>query len=792
MTRIHPLRHISARATGVLLVAALLAPAAAHAVSRSWTNAAGGSAGTSTNWNPVGVPTSVDNLQFPLAATYSVSIPSATIPQVINHNYSAGVVNLSTDGTHTMTSSFGVGTTGSGGVNLTGGTIQAQSLYLGLTGGDYGRLTLVPPGGFPPPAPPSFNTTDNSQPCMVGGNGTGRLEILGGSSVTSAGPVLLAAYAAGRCTLNVAGRSNSTFIGSSFTTTNYARIGAFGTAVVKIDNGGKMRVSGITHVGNTSTGNAQLLIGTATTTFTPSFTADQDLLIGDSGNPGQLGGGAIVQVAKGQLNVGGRLSLGDPDGASGFDELLISGGSVIVSGGFSRQTGTGYIHSGGILHLAGGTIVTPPGYSWGVEGSTTRPELWIGNGVLTSAAASVFVGTNGSGLWRVVRPGTQFEATGNVFLGANPTGNGEAVIDSGGVVSAGGQFMVGQSGIGSLTVQGGGRAEGQVVYVGELAGSHGTVLVSGAGSTLQGQPVSIGASSGGPENGVATVESDGRIEATAGGTVDVSSEAGHLIVRDGGSVGGPNVVTSGLLEVDDGLLDTDYTQINATGTLRGHGIMRGRLDSYGLVDPAPTAGLFGTFETDSAAVLWPTSTLAIALGRPGAPGNDSLRVGLNLFLDGTLALEAHPSFLRVPGDEFIIATAAQVFGSFSNVTWNGNPAAGLFSVVVEPTRVKVVVLSTTLDADEAGLPAALRFSALGGTPDMAFALDLPRESMVRVVLFDVNGRQVARVQDGMLAAGTHRLRVPESHIASGMYFARAEVTHDGRTEVRSVKAVRLR
>jgi len=58
---------------------------------------------------------------------------------------------------------------------------------------------------------------------------------------------------------------------------------------------------------------------------------------------------------------------------------------------------------------------------------------------------------------------------------------------------------------------------------------------------------------------------------------------------------------------------------------------------------------------------------------------------------------------------------------------------------------------------------------------------LPRESAVRLEVFDTRGRLVARLLDGWLAAGRHQARWDAATLASGVYFVRLRAAGESRT-----------
>ena len=56
-------------------------------------------------------------------------------------------------------------------------------------------------------------------------------------------------------------------------------------------------------------------------------------------------------------------------------------------------------------------------------------------------------------------------------------------------------------------------------------------------------------------------------------------------------------------------------------------------------------------------------------------------------------------------------------------------------------------------------------------PSTTIRFDIPESVQVRLVVFDVMGREVARLVDGTIEAGMHEVSFDASHLPSGMYFA---------------------
>ena len=79
---------------------------------------------------------------------------------------------------------------------------------------------------------------------------------------------------------------------------------------------------------------------------------------------------------------------------------------------------------------------------------------------------------------------------------------------------------------------------------------------------------------------------------------------------------------------------------------------------------------------------------------------------------------------------------------------------------------------------EVAAPAVFRLDGAYPNPSQGrttFAYELPRESEVSLVVYDVLGRRVAEVVDGEQAAGRHTVAWSAASLASGLYLWRIEV-----------------
>ena len=263
----------------------------------------------------------------------------------------------------------------------------------------------------------------------------------------------------------------------------------------------------------------------------------------------------------------------------------------------------------------------------------------------------------------------------------------------------------------------------------------------------------------------------------------------------------------GTLRVDNGRLQTSGTvgvNVRITNaTLYPHdppqvgpaGLPRmsaapGRLALQGTIDP-PLGHLHVSGDLTMSFSL---GTIAIRIGSRASGLRDTIDVAGGAVLDGTLALTSIAGSEPMAGDTITVLEAGSVTGAFAQVLLDGEDPGSDVQVLYEPTAVKVVFASGTTAVDDPpnGTHSIqeVRFSASRGRGVTAFVLDLPAVSHVRVTMYDVTGREAARLVDGTLPVGHHQFPLP--HAASGMYFARAEVDLDGRRVVRTARVPLLR
>jgi hypothetical protein len=62
-------------------------------------------------------------------------------------------------------------------------------------------------------------------------------------------------------------------------------------------------------------------------------------------------------------------------------------------------------------------------------------------------------------------------------------------------------------------------------------------------------------------------------------------------------------------------------------------------------------------------------------------------------------------------------------------------------------------------------------------PTTAVSFSIPERAIVFLRLYDVLGRQIAILQDGVMNAGSYKITFNASRLTSGIYFLRMESTN---------------
>jgi T5SS/PEP-CTERM-associated repeat protein len=457
----------------------------------------------------------------------------------------AGVITL--DGgsftTHGFTASTGSGIVfNAGTLVVNGGTFAPSSDSLALVGaddGDNATLKLT-----------NSTTMNLTGGLSVGGSataagpGTGLLSIESGSSASFGGPTQLWTGGA----VNVAGTLKTSAVQRAGGTLNFISGGIYLTGSDLTFANGDLLGQSLTLMAGTGNRNTLSVSGTTT-----------------------IDSGASLFIK------GGNFSTG---------KLVSNGGT------FSFETGSFSITNGdltiGVGSPVGSNVNLTTGRSLSVSGAVTidaGASLTLNGGAFSAASLinngsfNFISGTLGGSSDLVIDPGQ--------LLGADLT------LGTGRSVSSSQALLVGKRGAATLTLTGGGTATSVRGYVGQLAGSSGTVSISGAGSKWNlSSTLAVGGSDS-AAGGAASLNISNGGAISAGSTIKLYPAA--TVKLDSGSLSGSSITNQGQFELANA--STVSGTFNNSTTLKktgpGAATLNGTLNNTGalqLLDGTLTLG----------------------------------------------------------------------------------------------------------------------------------------------------------------------------------------------------------
>ena len=604
-----------------------------------------------------------------------------------------------------------VGVSGTGILDMTGGTTRLTSNYTGAyIGFSAGSTGLVAVGGGEFDARGSAGNGT----LIVGNSGVGNLRVAGGS--VRAGTARVAANSGGR---------GSVYVSSgSLNATSTLEIGYINGSIGELTlDGGAVSVGGTGYSFTTigfdvgSLGQVNVRSGT--------FVPGSQITIGNSGT-------GVVSVSGGNVTTSFAF-LGANAGSTGT--LALTGGTVGISSLSMGLSGTGTV-------TVGGGRLNASSISLGSNaGSTGTFRVTTG----TVTADSMSVGNRGAG--RVTIDGGRLDTYRDTLIGSGTGGTGTVIVN-GGTWSSWGAVTMGSVGAGSLVVGGGGlvgiddRLEvgsrgsvtvnpGGTLRLGSILWFTGTSFVSGSwsnsavignlgvdGILVFGRQV--------PTTYAGVISGSGAVMKT--GTAALTLTGIHTFT-------GAYTVSGGELKVQGATAAGSRMLVSATATLSGTGTLGGQVTLQGNLAPGNSAGTI-TFADNlilasGARVTW---ELAANSANGGTPGLfDQVVVGGDLTFEGptavTLSFTTAGSLVDwndpfwgvdhawtlfdaadgrtttgvanlavVPADWFDslgVRFSALRAGGFS-VAQQGNDVVLTFTAVPEPTTVALVSIGATV------------------------------------------------------------------------------------------------
>jgi outer membrane autotransporter protein len=363
------------------------------------------------------------------------TVPTAADNVTINTNTPHPTILEPLNGVATgAASTLSLGASGAGnltiqnGASLATGTISTLSAVDSIGGSSPGTVTVTG----------SNSNWTNNAPFLVGltnvgsGNALGMLNIENGASVNNSTGIVAAGSGAGMVTVSG--------MGSTWTNRDLLFVGDNGQGALAISNGGAV----------SSGGDIRIAVGSS---------SSGTVTVNDS----IMSSGGIVFV-----------------GFAGAGNLTISNGGMVTDGTGEVSDQAGSVST---------ATVTGSGSAWqnglftvGVNGTGT---LIIANsGTVSSTQGFVGANAGSDGTVMVTGGGSTWTSTGALTVGRLMDSQGTINVMSGGTLKALDALTVGNEGTGTLNITNGGlvSVSGGDSVLGNVAGSSGKALVTGAGS----------------------------------------------------------------------------------------------------------------------------------------------------------------------------------------------------------------------------------------------------------------------------------------------------------------------
>ena len=774
--------------------------------------------GTLTLSNALLTVGSLVTIGNPTGATGTVNV-NATTADLLQSGTTADVI---------------VGSSGTGTLNVTNGGLvdAADDVLVGNGSGSQGTL-LVSGVSASPSVRATVTSSGTDGDVLIGNAGTANATVDFGGQLVSSDDVRIGTGGAGHGTLTVQNAIGAFVslltIGDDLDIANNDVSGiTAGTGSLLVQSFGQANVTDRTRVGDPDGGSGTLSIRPS------SFFHTRSLIVDNTHGTLDMQGGTLT-VEGGLFDPAGTTI--DIDDAAFESVQLYNGATATFDGGspVGYSMIVGDTHSGG-LRVDSGSHVTnlngviavalAPGSNGVVDvydsslvdsvgmmvvGQGGFGELNIGGGSkvkLTEMKAAYSPGSNG--FVDVSGAGARLTLT-DLDIGGHETvagGTASVGVGSGGVIDivGGGSVAIRlEHSQATLNVQAGGT-----VNAGTDINNLGRIFL--AGGVINANALSM--FSGGLFDGYGTVA--GNISMAAGtslhvpttGALTVGSNASNKgFVSSGTTIADTTVLN--ILDLDQCalgnlILNSSSVHLPAAGggliasgmALGGSGDLFGNLTNSGEVSIGTSAVPRGAVRVRGNYAQTAGGKLTMQIGDAPTIQLDRLMVDTTATLSGTLDIQILPGFTPDPGEDFTLITCGSRSGTFSTVTYQGQPPGGQFTIIYNPKSVVLHVNQITTDVPPpGGLPRELAFSGRSGaSADAGFELALPEASRVTLRLYSVTGRFLGTLFEGEHDAGVFaiRLRDLETKLPGGVYFGRVSVRKGASEQIRTAKVTLVR
>jgi probable HAF family extracellular repeat protein len=707
-----------------------------------WIDPSGGSWDIASNWSTGTVPTEDDDVRFDLDATYTVtgSVPLGTAGArggrrarrlaaddgLVDFDLAALTLTATTLSNPSLSVSFGAR------AKLISGTASAFDAVVGYGASTdstvVSRLQVFNAG----------TVLDLSNILIVGLEGRGEVFVAAGdldvSFATSiGGDVDLPATADG---------VGEVIVGNEGTLdTGTLSAGGDANGTLRVEEGGAVTARTAFVGGDEDVSGLVDVAGVA-----PSG-ARSRLLVTDTLFVNEPGVGEVAVRDGGEVTATGVLVGGDA--SSGF-------GSVTVSG----------VEAGERASLTANRLVVGEGRD-GALTISAGGQVLVNDLVLGTAAGSALAAVFGTaGGFRSELVATKTGLSGSCLVGDSDEEATILFIHSGAYVRCD-RAEVGDTGAGIVDVGNGNASDSLVV-------SRVLTLGAGAPGVLRLQPGAVLDAVDAPRDPPqdpfdVEVEPDGRIE---GSGIVVGR------IENEGFVGPGLILLAGAREVAQA---SPFEEAARGGSAGGTLLVRGAyVQGAGAMLEIPLAG--------------PDTTQQGRLRVRPVPGEPALDG--SAALDGRLLLFFQEGYAPQAGDDFEILDATAVSGDFDEVIVFGLEPGWEFEVEITGGGVVVHSLSegypTATEPDGPEAPSAFALHMPYPNPfdgRTTVGYDVAESGAVRLVVYDLLGREVAVLVDGPREAGHHEAVLDGSRLAAGVYLVRM-TTEAGFTQVQRAALVR--
>jgi T5SS/PEP-CTERM-associated repeat protein len=580
-----------------------------------------------------------------------------------------GLVTVSTMAKMTVSGDVNIGNSGNGTLTLqSGGTFEGTGqASVAAMAGSIGTLSLTGQG-----------TTFTSDQLTIGDAGTATATIAMGSSLVTSSDATVGDQSGSKGTMTLTDAGTTWTVGGDLT------LGGTGMATVTMQNGASLSVGHDLVLGEQMGGNGKLFLTGANT-----LQISNDLTIGAAGS-----GSVTVQQA-GSFTAK-TVNLGEMIGGSGTLTVTGAGSMVTVTDEISvggLGTGTVSLSMGGeLIDSAGVTLADDAVGSHGT-GTVATGSTWIVDGDFTAGHAGVATVTVSGGSHLDVGGDTTIAEAGGAIGSVTVTGVDGSQAST---LSYAQSLTVGEAGSANLFILSGGHVAPStgglggkgVVEIAADANSLGTVTITGSGSSLTANTVSVGGTD-------MAAGGTGKIVASTLGKALINND---LMLWGSGSVnvsGGGIVVVGSITAPLVGSPSGGYVQINTGGLVEGIGTIKGKVFNRGGIRVGDDPGTFtidGDYEQDAGGVL----TIEAEGTAPGSPtGYSQLVVTGDASLAGTVQLALLNNFKPSVGETFnFLQVTGTTTGAFANVSVTGLPTTDVQGTVTGDT---VIITGLTTD-----------------------------------------------------------------------------------------------